>query len=423
VTVVDLASRTKVGNPIPGETVRYLDDGRVAIGVGSTIELWSPDVTAPVPFAKPLEGARGAGTSHWLSSTTVYRLPADLGLELNGIPAPPPAPAPEWDVSTGKVVGDLLSAPQRPIPLLSTTIVDHNGTLAALPEGNKVELWDLGSGRPARVFDPGQQQPSVAWDPVAPILATAGAGGSLKLWDTSDPADPKLLAGATVPGFVPFPGLYASTTLVHFSPDGRTLAMQGALSDATALVSVSDAKVLHIFHANEFGGGVVFTSDSKTVAIAEINLTADSQIELRDVATGAERGVVHVPYPELQSLAFVDRDKLLVTVQSANLRGVDAEQVTSRVDLWDPTTDRPVGDPIILNGDAGAVEVNQPGGDRLLSSTTTASGTDMVWDFNPASWELLACRLAGRNLMQTEWKQYLPGRQYERTCSQWPAGA
>jgi WD40 repeat protein len=420
VTVLDLSSRHKVGQPIPGETLRYLVDGRIAIGVGETIEFWRPDVTVPVPFATPLSRGLGPGIEHWLSSTTVYRLPADLGLEYNGTPPTPPAPAFEWNVSTGHRVGDLLGAPQPQTPLVSASIVNHDGTLAALVNGGKIELWDTVRGRPAVVFDSGQHQPEVAWDPVAPILATAGLGGSLALWDISDPTHPKLLSTITIPGYVPF-GI-PSVMRTQFSPDGTTIAIQGSLSDATALVSVPGARVRHIFHTIEFTNGAVFTSDSKTVAIADIILTVDASVELRDVASGDLRGDIPVPYPELGSMAFVDGDRMLVTLQSAQLRGIDPEKVTSRVDLWDASTDLPVGEPIVVTGDAGAIEVDTPGGYRLVSSTTTKSGTDMVWDFNPASWEVLACRLAGRNLTQSEWKQYLPGRQYERTCPQWPTG-
>jgi WD40 repeat protein len=416
VSVVDLQFHRTVGNPVPGQTLRYLNDGRIAIGVGQTIELWQPGVTTPVPFATPLAGAGTLGVEHWLSPTKVYRLPADTGLAILGVPAAPPSLASEQDASTGKVVGDLLGAPQPSAPFQSASIVNPAGTLAALAHGDNVELWDIGRGLPTVVFDPSQKAPVAAWDPVAPILATTGNGGSLALWDTSDRADPKLLVRTTLQG-------YPSTAFAHFSPDGRTLAVQGWDSSATTLVSVPDLHVMHTFTANEFGDGVLFTSDSKTVAVADINFTANALVEFRDVQTGARRAVVAVPYPEFSSMALVDGDKLLVTVQSAQLRGPKPDDVISRVDLWDVSTDRPVGEPIMVNGDAGMVEVDRPGGFRLVSSTSTNVGTDMVWDFNPADWPMIACRLAGRNLTQDEWKQYLPGRPYEVTCPQWPAGS
>jgi len=33
-----------------------------------------------------------------------------------------------------------------------------------------------------------------------------------------------------------------------------------------------------------------------------------------------------------------------------------------------------------------------------------------------------ACNLVGRNLTRSEWKQFLPGKSYRRTCDQWPSG-
>ena len=76
----------------------------------------------------------------------------------------------------------------------------------------------------------------------------------------------------------------------------------------------------------------------------------------------------------------------------------------------------------MVTGDANYVEVDHPGGTRLLSGTTVPTGTDMVWDLDPAHWASTACSVAGRNLTQAEWKQYLPGRPYQLTCPQWPAG-
>jgi hypothetical protein len=130
-----------------------------------------------------------------------------------------------------------------------------------------------------------------------------------------------------------------------------------------------------------------------------------------------------VPYPQLQSTAFVDGDRWVVTDESAMNRNTSEEGVTSRVNIWDAATGQPIGAPITVNGDAGYVEVDRAGGSRVLTSTTVPSGTDMVLDLDPSDWQSVACSIAGRNLTQDEWKQYLPGRPYQRTCPQWPAGS
>ena len=47
----------------------------------------------------------------------------------------------------------------------------------------------------------------------------------------------------------------------------------------------------------------------------------------------------------------------------------------------------------------------------------------MVWDVDPAHWDAMACRIAGRNLTGAEWNQYLPGRHYQKTCPTRPVGS
>jgi hypothetical protein len=43
-------------------------------------------------------------------------------------------------------------------------------------------------------------------------------------------------------------------------------------------------------------------------------------------------------------------------------------------------------------------------------------------DTRTSAWVQRACRTAGRNLTQAEWKQYFPNMRYESTCPQWPPG-
>jgi WD40 repeat protein len=45
----------------------------------------------------------------------------------------------------------------------------------------------------------------------------------------------------------------------------------------------------------------------------------------------------------------------------------------------------------------------------------------IVWDLDTSTWADKACQAAGRNLTESEWETYFPGREYEVTCEQWPA--
>jgi hypothetical protein len=54
------------------------------------------------------------------------------------------------------------------------------------------------------------------------------------------------------------------------------------------------------------------------------------------------------------------------------------------------------------------------------------SGGDVaayIFPVDPASWEVTACRIAGRHLTQAEWRHYPPGRPYQATCPNWPVGS
>ena len=50
--------------------------------------------------------------------------------------------------------------------------------------------------------------------------------------------------------------------------------------------------------------------------------------------------------------------------------------------------------------------------DGQTAVSTAASGEVQLWHINPAWWRERACAIAGRNLTQTEWAQYLSGEDY-----------
>ncbi len=58
------------------------------------------------------------------------------------------------------------------------------------------------------------------------------------------------------------------------------------------------------------------------------------------------------------------------------------------------------------------------------STIASASGdhTVRLWPSSIDAWIRHACTLAGRNLRQEEWSQFLPGRPYVRTCPDLPSG-
>jgi hypothetical protein len=146
------------------------------------------------------------------------------------------------------------------------------------------------------------------------------------------------------------------------------------------------------------------------------------QVVMRDVATGAPRATLSLPYgPAVGGLAFVRGGAWLMTTEfgAINSRNPPA---STRVDLWDAATLQPIGDPLTVPADAAFLWPNGSG-DKLGSGSDFNKGLPLVWNMDLATWEATACQVAGRNLSQSEWKQYRAGHPYRMTCSQWPAGA
>ena len=188
--------------------------------------------------------------------------------------------------------------------------------------------------------------------------------------------------------------------------------------DLLAVPSLHPVRLLHVDHG--FVVSPAFSPDSKEFAVSVIDLAGpNGRVMAWDTATWARRATLQLPYNPA-GVAFVARGAWLATAQVAT---ADLPEVPSRVDLWDAVTLQPIGDAIKVTGDAGLLATDRPGGYRFASGSTSPLGTPMVWDIDPAHWDAMACRIAGRNLTHAEWNQYIPGRPYQTTCPQWPGSA
>jgi WD40 repeat protein len=157
---------------------------------------------------------------------------------------------------------------------------------------------------------------------------------------------------------------------------------------------------------------VAFTPDATAIATSVV----DDRVIFWDTRTGSQGATLSTPYPPI-GLAYVSGGTRLVTTRPL----VDPIGTVGRVDVWDTASLQPVGDPVSVPGGANLVDTDRPGGQRFVTGSNLGNET-LVWDVDPAHWELTACRIVGRNLTAAEWRQYLPGRSYQVTCPTWPAG-
>jgi WD40 repeat protein len=289
----------------------------------------------------------------------------------------------------------------------SRVAVSPDGSTLAVPEADgTVSLWDRRTGRRSSVLPSGQIGPiAVAWSPDGSVVATvSGSERALVLWDVSDTRDPKQrhsFANADVVGHT-----FRQAT---FSKDGRVVVV----NDFPELGQITFVDVAHgrVLRTRTPGGqiGPVFRShDGDTMATMRY---LDGTLLLLDAATGRVRATRQVNgHPGQWAFVHGGRRLAILSVPSP-----DAPGPTS-LELWDATTLESMGERVTFAMDGWGVGEGDasPDGTKLLSAI--AKGGAILWDLDPEHWETRACRIAGRNLTRAEWNEYLPGREYHRTC-------
>lgn len=122
-----------------------------------------------------------------------------------------------------------------------------------------------------------------------------------------------------------------------------------------------------------------------------------------------EKTLLAVHTSGVSSLAFRRPDGVLLATGGQD----------GKLALWVVASRQKVGNPIQGNGGELLSLAFSPDGKSLASGDE--DGIVLLWDMDVASWMRRACDLAGRNLTQSEWSEFISGA-YRQTCEQWPAG-
>jgi WD40 repeat protein len=118
-----------------------------------------------------------------------------------------------WNVETGKLKHTLERA-----QYVNKAVFSPNGKLVATAgAGDEVELWDIESGKPITSLQGlGDGTWNVAFSPDGKTLAAGGRDGNVRLWDVETGKQKE-----------PLKGHGAVIYDLAFSPDGKTLASTG----------------------------------------------------------------------------------------------------------------------------------------------------------------------------------------------------
>jgi WD40 repeat protein len=225
---------------------------------------------------------------------------------------------------------------------------------------------------------------SVAFSPDGRWLATGSWDQTIGLWELSTVPDAGVPEGIRVNGPRMLGGHEGPVTSVAFSPDGRWLASGGGGWEDTA--RLWDLSTLPAPSGTEAPGSVVEPQvrllRGHTSAISSVAFSPDG----RWLVTGS-----------LDDTARV-WDLLALVSEDANL----------------------AADPVVLHGHGDNVTAVAFSPDGRWLGTGSLDTTVRLWRMSLDELAAEACRIAGRNLTQQEWAQYLRGEEYDRTCESLP---
>jgi WD40 repeat protein len=390
----DVVTRKSLGEPLRGHTgsitsIAFSLDGTVLASSGNdqSIRLW--DMVRRQPLRQQFQD-NSVSSSRSVTFSSDARMLAIANNDDNIIQL--------WEVANGQLIGNGLRG--------HTTFVNSMAfspdakILASADWDGIIRLWDVDRQQPRGEGMKGHSSVinSVAFSPDGKILASASNDMTIRLWNvaTGQPIGEALK------------GHSGAINRVAFSPDGKILAsashdMTIRLWEVASGQPIGEALQGHL----DYVYSVAFSPDGTLLASA----SGDKTIRLWDVATGQPFGEMLQGHTNTVNIVAFSPDGQILASTSYD----------GTIRLWDVEDQQPIGEPLqgytFFTGNIAFT----PDGKTLASAGF--NGNVQLWDVNFQSWIERACRIAGRNLSQDEWRRFIGSeRPYERTCPMFPPG-
>jgi WD40 repeat protein/DNA-binding SARP family transcriptional activator len=330
---------------------------------------FAPD---PVPGAGPAS-AQGAGAVAASPDGTRF------------VTSPGPNRITIWRTRDLAVLGEL----RGPCGRIESLAWSRDGRLvAATGDGEKTVVWDVETGRIAKVLGPGGSHGTagVAFSPDVRLVGTAGIDGALRLYDLRSG---KLVRRVRVKG---------SLQDLDFGSDGRYVTAAG-LAGQIVVWDLRRHRLARTIHHPPGVQSIRFSPDGRTIVAGDFL----GDVDFWDAATGRRVGrVLGGQNGDVLSVTYSPDGRQLVTTSS-----------DGQFRLWDVSSGKLVG-AALPGADVGGWGTFSPDGRHVIAAFW--SGLGMIWDVDPGAWQRQACTVAHRQLTRDEWRDFLPDRGYRRVC-------
>jgi WD40 repeat protein/transcriptional regulator with XRE-family HTH domain len=301
-----------------------------------------------------------------------------------------------WDVRSGKAIADPIVGSNTSWIGIEVFSPDGSVLAVAPPADKTVRLWDAETWQPLGEPLVGHDDMvyAIAFSPDGSVLASGDWDGTIRLWDVAS-GQPigESLAGHT----------YCVPSLA-FGPDGKML-VSASWDGTVRLWDVETRQPLgEPLTAGEMVGSMALSPDGRILATGHGG--RDTNVVLWDLETHQPIGLPLAGHTEdVVWLGFSPDGRTLIS-----------SSADATIRLWDVETGRSIGGPLTGHTETAIHLAISPDGKSLASASW--DGTVRLWSIDPESWKERVCQIAGRNMTQAEWEQYLPGYPYETTCPQ-----
>jgi WD40 repeat protein len=342
-----------------------------------------------------------------------------------------------WSMTDRSQLGETHPAHAQPVTDLvftsSEQLLTVENEINAESERNLLISWALGDGSPEVMTETDlaeaspRQIVSIAISPDGQFVAKGGMGVRLFNATTGEPDGAMLVTEDVV-------------TALAFSEDGRYLAA-GGLSGSVNLwalagnewqqiasIAAHDDRIMHVAFSSGQAELVTGSRDTtlKRWAISEDSLREietltehDSEVlsvvyspDGRFIASGNVNGRVVVNDLETRAVysAVGHRNHVNDLTFSNDSRYVASASRDGSIILWDISENqlRSLGEPLVISGLAAGITSVEFNPDGRVLAAGTERGDLVFWDVDVGYWQVLACRIANRNMTAEEQQQFLP---------------